>query len=95
MVNGGDESLLEFSVKRNSGSDVKSGFTIPKNPTMTFYLEAINYDNYRKDIFLFPDYEYLPGPPTGYLDVGMGAINHDGYSSPFTYLFTLFISISY
>jgi hypothetical protein len=57
---------------------VKSVYAIPKNATMTLTMEAINYDDREKDIFLSLDYEYLLSRPSGYMDVGMGAINFDG-----------------
>ena len=78
IVNGGDGSSVEFAVRKNSGSNVKSGYAIPKDATMTFFLEEINYNDHPKDLFLSLDYEYLPKRPTGYMDMGMGAINFDG-----------------
>jgi hypothetical protein len=75
--------MVEFAVKKKSGSNLKTGYAIPKDASMTFYWEAINYDSFEKNIFLSLDCEYLPNQPIWYMDVGMGALQHDVCAGPF------------
>jgi hypothetical protein len=83
IVNGGDGSMVEFAVKKASGNNVKSCHAIPKDTSMIYVMEAINYDHYPKDIFLSLNYQYLPSRPSGYMDVSIVAINCDRWPQVF------------
>jgi hypothetical protein len=72
--------MVEFAVKK---SDIKTGYTIPKDSPLSFNMEIINYDNFEKEVFLYLDYENMPTPEVGYMDVGMGAVNFDSCSGLF------------
>lgn len=74
--NGEDASALVFA---STDPAVKSGFYAGKDDRYILTVEAINYDDYLKDVWFSLDIEYIEGPrPAGYLDVGGGAINIDG-----------------
>jgi hypothetical protein len=72
---GGEASATVFADLTKS---IKTGYVIGKKDRITFTMELINYEEKEKEVYLTLDYEYLPNGPTGYLDVGMGAINSDG-----------------
>ena len=76
VVNGGDGSMVRFATRK--GNNVKTGYFVPKNTSMSMSMEIVNYDDVEKDVYLSLDYEYLPHRPDGYLDVSMGTINIDG-----------------
>jgi hypothetical protein len=69
----GDE--LDGKVFAAKGEAVKSGFHIDKTDRINFAAEVVNYNDFDKDVYLRLEYEYITGRPSGYLDIGMGAIN--------------------
>ena len=69
----GDE--LDGKVFAANSDTVKSGFHIGKMDRINFAAEVVNYNDFDKDVYLRLEYEYITGRPSGYLDVGMGAIN--------------------
>jgi hypothetical protein len=69
----GDE--LDGKVFATQSGAIKSGFYMKKSDSINVMAEVVNYDTFDKDLYLRMEYEYLPGRPEGYLDIGMGAVH--------------------
>jgi hypothetical protein len=76
LIAKGGEAFRQIFAALNS--TVKSGFYIAKNDAMFMSAEIVNYDPVPKELYLSLDVEYIPGRPSGYLDVGLGGISVQG-----------------
>jgi hypothetical protein len=77
----GDE--FDGKVFTPEGGAIKSGFYMKKADSINVLAEIVNYDTFDKDLYLRMEYEYLPGRPEGYLDIGMGAVHAANCNDPF------------
>jgi hypothetical protein len=56
---------------------IKSGFALGATDKISMTAELINYDKFKKEVYLTLEYEYVPNMKDhkDWYDVGMGAIN--------------------
>ncbi|KAF1985247.1 hypothetical protein K402DRAFT_464570 [Aulographum hederae CBS 113979] len=76
---GGEDSAEVFAA--SPGGPIKSGFYIGQQDKFAFTMEAVNYDDFEKDLYLSLDYEYLPGKAPGLLQVGKMTLDTEGCGS--------------
>jgi hypothetical protein len=67
----------EFSVNRygSVNGSVKTGYYLGKDRKLLKWLDAVNYNNVEKTVYIYSELEYLPGKPEGYYDTSIALLD--------------------
>jgi hypothetical protein len=67
----------EFSVNRygSVNGSMKTGYYLGKDRRLMKWLDAVNYNNVDRTVYIYNELEFLPGKPEGYIDSGIQLID--------------------
>ncbi|KAE9964922.1 hypothetical protein BLS_007981 [Venturia inaequalis] len=64
------------------GIDFNGGYYVGKNDKLMLSAELVNYTNKTKDVYAQTEMEYVPGKPTGAIEIGLQVLEVDQCSAP-------------